>query len=178
MSHLVPLGKGSWRLWRWVWLRGAGFPARPMLSLGSDDLLAQLEALRLTEDRAEGAHRAAIDACVAAAAGPTANQAIKSAASRLKASRVPAPTGNAELDAAIESYRVARIALAAARERTVEIVQVARAKTAEALQGICRDPRFREALVWQNRGVLHNAVDRMLETAPAIDDHKARERQR
>ncbi|HZJ63343.1 MAG TPA: hypothetical protein VFD36_07435, partial [Kofleriaceae bacterium] len=49
ISHLVPLGAGPWSLWRWVWLRGAGFPARAILSLGSDAMVAQLEAEQAAE---------------------------------------------------------------------------------------------------------------------------------
>jgi hypothetical protein len=173
-SHLVPLGAGAWSLWRWVWLRGAGFPARPILALGSDALVAQLDDEHAAEARVDGALRAAIEACLVATASP----AIKSAHGRLRSKRVPAATGNREVDAAIDTYRSARAELASCRERTVEIEKSARAQAAEALQRIGRDPTFREALIWQNRSVLGGALDRLLEMAPEADDHKTRERQR
>jgi hypothetical protein len=178
--HLVPLGNGAWSLWRWVWLRGAGFPARRILELGSNAVVAQLGGEEMAQDRLERAHRAAMDACVAATSANTAaGQAIKHARGRLLAGRLPSrPTGNAGVDAAIEAYRAARTELAASRERTIEIVKAARTQAAEALQRIGRDPRFREALTWQNRSVLGNAVDRLLDTAPETDDYKTRERQR
>lgn len=178
--HLVPLGVGRWSLWRWVWLRGAGFPAHPIQGLGSDAIVAQLEAEYAAEARVDRAHRAAIDACAAAAAAdPDAQQAMTNILGRLQAKRLPArATGRPAIDAAVEDYRVARDELAATRERTLEIVKDARARAAEALQGIGRDPRFREALTWQNRVVVGNTLDRLLEAAPAADDSKTRERQR
>jgi hypothetical protein len=174
----VPLGSGAWSLWRWVWLRGAGFPARPILELGSDAVVAQIAAEEAAEDRLGRAHRAAIDACVAAAS-TAGNQEIRNALSRLREQRLPSRhTGNAEVDAGIEGYRAARTELAASRERTIEVVKAARTRGTEALQRIGRDPRFREALTWQNRSVLRNAIDRLLKTAPEVDDYKTRERQR
>lgn len=177
--HLVSLGNGAWSLWRWVWLRGAGFPARRILELGSDAVVAQLAAEETAADRLDRAHRAAIDACAAAAASTAEHQEIRNALTRLQARRLPSrPTGNAGIDAAIEEYRVARTELAASCERTIEVVKAARKQTAEALQRIGRDPLFREALTWQNRTVLRNAVDTLLKAAPEADDYRTRERQR
>ena len=124
-SHLVPLGTGSWSLWRWVWLRGAGFPARQILELGSDALVAQLDAEDAAKARADSAQRAAIDVCLVAAARPAVTQAIKTALSRLRARRLPPATGSAEVDAAIDAYRIARTVLSASGERSFEVVKAA-----------------------------------------------------
>jgi hypothetical protein len=179
--HLVPLGRGGWSLWRWVWLRGAGFAARPMRDLGAEAVIAQLAAEEQAEARLERAHRAAIERCAAAAAaaGAGGGRELRHALSRLQERRPPSkPTGDAEADAAIEEYRAARAAVAASGERTIEVVTAARRQGAAALQRLGRDPRFREALTWQNRSVLRNAVDQLLEVAPEVDDYKTRERQR
>lgn len=177
--HLVPLGSGSWSLWRWIWLRGAGFPARRILELGSDEVVAQLAAEEAAQDRLDRARRAAIDACVAAAATATEKQPITNALSRLRAARPPShDTGVPEVDAAIAEFRAARAARATSSAHTIEVVKAARTHAAEALQRLGRDPRFREALTWQNRAVLHNAVDTLLRSAPDADDYRTRERQR
>lgn len=180
--HLVPLGTGSWSLWRWVWLRGPGFPARPILELGSDELVAQLDAEAAAQARVDGAHLAAMGAAAAAAAAaadPGAQQAMTNILGRLQARRLPArETGHREVDAAVDAYRRARDELAADRERTIDAVAAARARTAEVLQRFARDPLFREAVTWQNRVVVRNTLDKLLEAAPQVDDSKARERRR
>jgi hypothetical protein len=177
--HLVPLGSGGWSLWRWVWLRGAGFPARRILELGSDALLVQLAREDAAEHRLARAHCAAIAACEAAIAGAAANRDVHNALCQLQLQRQPSrATGEEGIDAAIAEYRDARGELRAEREHTPEVVKAVRGHTAEALQRIARDPRFREALTWQNRSVLHNAVDRILDVPPDTDDAKTRDRQR
>src|SRR5262249_38422934 len=98
--HRVALGDGPWSVWRWVWLRGAGFPAHPIVGLGSDALAAQLAAEHVAEARVDGAHRAAMDACAAAAAAdPDAHQAMTNVLGRLRGKRLPArETGSAAVD--------------------------------------------------------------------------------
>jgi hypothetical protein len=102
--HLVPLGSGGWSLWRWVMLRGAGFPAEIARDLGAG---ASEEALA-----------------------------------------------------------------------TDEQVQAERARISGRLRDLAREPRFREALIWQNRGVVHDALDRLLEMPAGAANKKARVRER
>jgi hypothetical protein len=156
--------------------------AAPALELGSDELVAQLDTEDATAARVDGAHRAAMDAAsaaAAAAADPGAQQAMNNILGRLQAKRLPArDTGHRALDAAVDDYRRARDELAAQRQRTADAVRAARLRAAEALQRTARDPLFREALTWQNRVVVRNTLDKLLEVAPHVDDAKARERRR
>ncbi|HEY0193999.1 MAG TPA: hypothetical protein VGC42_22935, partial [Kofleriaceae bacterium] len=67
---------GRWSLWRWVWLRGAGFAARPILALGSDAIVDALAAEHAADRAADAAHHRASAACEAALAR-AANQSIR-----------------------------------------------------------------------------------------------------
>jgi hypothetical protein len=66
--------------------------------------------------------------------------------------------------------------LARCREATDEIVRRQRASIDRVLRGVARDPRFREALTWQNRSVLHTAIDGLLADPSESENRKARRR--
>src|SRR5438105_2435638 len=52
--HLVELPGGEWALWRWVALRGAGFPADGVLRLSAPAAAAAADLLLLAEARLHG----------------------------------------------------------------------------------------------------------------------------
>src|SRR5262245_47952139 len=68
-DHLIRLPGSAWTLWRWVALRGAGFPAAQVLALASPECAAAADRIASAE-RAEqqaleelcAALRAALDA--------------------------------------------------------------------------------------------------------------------
>src|SRR5438067_1918215 len=60
--HLVRLPNTRWALWRWVGLRGAGFPAAQVLKLGAPECAAAADALIEAEAEAEEARAAAVAA--------------------------------------------------------------------------------------------------------------------
>src|ERR1051325_9279320 len=54
-DHLAALPGGDWALWRWVAVRGAGFPAAQMLSLASDEVVEAAGNLIQAQDNMQGA---------------------------------------------------------------------------------------------------------------------------
>jgi hypothetical protein len=82
------------------------------------------------------------------------------------------------LDAAVEQLRKAADELERCRDATDEIVRNERVRIDARIRDVARDPRFREALIWQNRSVVHTAIDGLLAEPSDAANAKARERQR
>lgn len=172
--HLVPLGQTGWSLWRWVLLRSPGFAARRVLELGSDALASHVESERGAALTLREARSAVLDHCVRTSAGE--NPVVKKASRRVEKNKDVEDTGVAEVDALLGAYRAARQALATLQEQTIAVIRHERARTSDAIQAIARDPLFREAVTWQNRAAMREAVDALLEDSQ--DNSKTRQRQR
>jgi len=183
-GHLVPLGRGGWSLWRWVWLRGAGFAAADLQALGGDAIAHALAREGELEARVEHWRGAAIAAGNMALAEGLDRAQVPAVRDQLRpGAPAPQPTGVAAIDAAIDELRGAVAELARCRHATDEIVRGERARIGEQIRRVARDPRFREALIWQNRSVVHTAIDGLLAEsgapdAPNAPNAKMRERQR
>jgi hypothetical protein len=177
--HLVPLGKGGWWLWRWVRLRGTGFAAEVVRGLGSDAIEPALAGEVELQELVGCCREAAIAAARAALADGHEDGQLRGALARLRVGRSPRrPSGVPAVDAAIEQLRGAAAELARRREATDELVRQSRARIGEQLRDIARDPMFREALIWQNRGIVRDALDGMLDASPGAENAKTRKRQR
>src|ERR1700752_1304757 len=59
-DHLVVLRDGEWALWRWVCVRGAGFPASAVLRLGAGECAAKAAAAIESEARVDSARESAV----------------------------------------------------------------------------------------------------------------------
>jgi len=179
--HLVPLGSAGWSLWRWVWLRGAGFAAEGVQALGCDGIDRAIAAEVEIEDVVDRWRETALAAGNAALRDGhrDGDGQLRGALDRLRSGRPPMRlSGLPAVDAALEQLRGAVAERARRRDATAEVVRHERARIAGRLRDVARDPRFREALIWQNRSVVHDAIDGLLEMSPAADNAKARERQR
>jgi hypothetical protein len=178
-GHLVPLGRGGWSLWRWVWLRGAGFPGPDVQALGSDAIVRAFARESELEGLVERCRDAAVEARRAALADGLDRAKIPKVRAHLHAGSAPLPpSGVPAVDAAVEQLRQAVDELARCREDFDEVVRTERLRIDQRIREFARDPRFREALIWQNRAILGNVVDRLLDAAVEADDYKTRERQR
>src|SRR5262249_16121465 len=60
-GHLIELSDREWALWRWIGLRGAGFPAAEVLRLAAPECAAKTDILNWAEDEAELARRHALN---------------------------------------------------------------------------------------------------------------------
>jgi hypothetical protein len=173
LSGRFELGEG-WTLWRWVWLRGAGFPAEGVRELGSEALVAAMDALVDIDAEVDRARRAALEACHAARAAapdspganpgdsPDDNPALRQALNRLRKGRPPvAAVGIAAVDAAAAALAGALAERDRRRQVALALEDEERARTARLVEAIAEEPRFREAVCWQNREVLHHCLDRL-----------------
>jgi hypothetical protein len=160
----LPDGTGEWAVWRCACVRGAGFAVADVLRLGSPPVASAADRLRAAEDAAEQRRKAAAEALSAeiARAERSALDGLIKALQQIKkgkladVSRLPAGAQSA----------VARWAAAEEERRRLDAEYLARFAAEEErrsgeLQGVARDARFREAILWQNRAVLETGVDRM-----------------
>ena len=178
-GHRVALGRGGWSLWRWVWLRGAGFAASDVQALGSDAIARAFARESELETRVDRCRETAVEARRAALADGLDRAQIPKVRAHLRVGSAPIPpSGVAAVDSAVEELRQAIDELARCREACDEVVRTEQRRIDQRIREFASDPRFREALIWQNRAILGNVVDRLLEAPVDADDFKTRERQR
>jgi len=181
-EHLFQLPGGEWALWRWVALRGAGFPVDGVLKLSAPDaaqaadLLLSIEA-RLQHERT--ATMSLFDSELARLKRDGRWDAAKSYrlwliyAIRLmrygKPPQLSAPEIQPEDEAtaaetkdALEQVLAFETELVAARSAFEKQFASATGIVSEAIRNIAEDPLFREAVAWQNRSLLRGGIDSLL----------------
>jgi hypothetical protein len=168
-EHLIELPGTKWTLWRWFSLRAAGFPvsgvlklAAPDCAVAADHLLAlesaaelewqdALAALRSEMDEADGEKRARL------------SKALK----QLKKGKAPKPfemTNSTTV--ALANFENACDRVDAASDEYKRQFETALAGITTNVREVVSDPQFREAVIWQNRQVLHTGMDALLPLEP------------
>ncbi|MER7584618.1 lantibiotic dehydratase [Kitasatospora sp. NPDC097691] len=164
-GHLLPLPSGDWRVWRTMGLRGTGFPAGQVLDLAAPGAADAADRLLRVRDRAAAAREGALDALRTAlddlrATGRWDDTALRrpllKAISRLNKGGLPGPEFAAlpEVSALVEAEE-----LVAGAERDLDKVFAEDlARLSAVLDRTAADPRFREAVIWQNRKAYADGV--------------------
>ncbi|WP_447008180.1 amino acid adenylation domain-containing protein [Saccharothrix isguenensis] len=164
-DHLVlPGGTGDWAAWRWIALRGTGFGIEPLLAVASPDAARAAEAVLAAEDAVGEARRAAFRVLrdledQSEGEGRSALRRIGRLVRKGRFAEAAATPTTGEVDAAL-----ALAADAAARHESLLADYTARfaagrKAAADVLREVSGDPRFREAVAWQNPPALRTAVD-------------------
>lgn len=174
-------GGGEWSVWPWAAVRSSGFPAVLVDALADSGVAAAGRALiaaRADHSRARAAADAALSASVDATDEP------RTARHRLKL-LMRVRHGKAVPDQ--EDPRLPRTELDRLREATERVEQVeqqlaAAYDTAEETVGrqlveVVADPRFQEAVIWQNRSAYETALRSLLSTEPGRRDSRTRQRE-
>ncbi|WP_216216769.1 non-ribosomal peptide synthetase [Amycolatopsis aidingensis] len=166
-EHLVVPGGGDWGAWRWIELRGTGFGVEPLLAIAAPEAARSAEALLAAEDAVGETRWAAFHALRAEEDRAEGEQ--RSLLRRM--SRLIRKGRFAEVRAAVdgavrgEALAALDAALAAGRTREAAAARyaadydTARTRSAAVLREISGDPKFREAVAWQNPRALRTAVD-------------------
>lgn len=193
-AHLIALPGGPWALWRWVALRGTGFPSAQVLRLAApacgcaaDRYIQAEDLMRQARDVLSSRFLAALEARRNALDDGDEEQrparlhaihALKNWGIRnMKPGRTPEP-----LDAAfpesvsVEEYRAVVAARDVAYAQFCGAFEQATADISQVLREVAGDERFREAVVWQNRLGFHKGVD-ALRHAPPGRTSKQRQRE-
>lgn len=146
--HVTRLPGGPWTVWRDVVLRGAGFPAALVSDLAGEREAAAADRYNAAVEEAR--QRAAALMTHLGAAPKT----DASARRRMKALRRSIRDGRVLADGCREAFNRFQLATAAHDAAWAELARACEADTAIVegrIRAIVSDPRFREALLWQNR---------------------------
>lgn len=174
-DHLVPLEASPWALWRWVCVRGAGFPAQDVLKLALPDVAAAARHLLAAESTLEqqrarlvAAFSEQINQLLASVEGETQPQALRQLSKARKkfvktglltdAPKLPADLGQA--------YQDTHIAIQTSRLVYEQALATGSVQVLRAIQELLGDERYQEAITWQNRQAAEIGLSRFLQTAP------------
>ncbi len=187
-KHLSRLPGGPWAVWRWVALRGAGFPARQVLELASPECAAAADQLshleeeaRWTKDAALQRINSTLDALRSTSDWDNDERRtpLLKAMRRLKSGKLATQTGvDAAVDAAIEAASAASARLEPALQVFQQTYKAAIAETSLKLREIASGDSFQEALIWQNRHAYNFAIKTLLrKESKNSRDSKQRQRE-
>ena len=180
-DHLAPMPDPRWAFWRWVGLRGAGFPAALPLGLGSAECLEAADRLLDARVRSERALREASFAVrkeLEASEGE-ARPALEKALRRLR--KGAPPEGFAASSCAappVEEFRAARAQAEAAAVEFARAFGSAVEQVSRAVREIAGSDSFREAVIWQNRHAYHTGLVPLLRGEADAARRGSKQRQR
>lgn len=168
-------------MWRWVGVRGAGFPCSFVLKLGFPEcgIIAD-EVIRVEED-AEQARQIAIKAMKQEMSPATDEQkqaVLRKALRRIRKGRPPGEIGfehGARQEVAAFESALAQVDLAKANYQRA--FESAIEQSLQATRQFAESKRFREALIWQNRKALRTALDPMLRRSAETGSRSSKYRQ-
>ncbi|MBV8859847.1 MAG: lantibiotic dehydratase [Acidobacteria bacterium] len=179
-AHLIEL-PGGWTAWRCVALRGAGFASSGVLELSTPECGRAADRLIEAGKEVRRSRRAALDALYAEL--KRANEAdaplIKKAIRRLDKKKLPATPGPAAgAAAAIEEFGSAVAVAASGAVEFRHAFDYTVRRTSKKIRELSCLPRFREAVIWQNRHAYLNGVLPLAQNRPAqARDWKQRQRE-
>ncbi|HYP25639.1 MAG TPA: lantibiotic dehydratase, partial [Blastocatellia bacterium] len=165
-EHLIALPGSRWALWRWAALRGAGFPAGEIFKLSSPECAAGADRLIEEEEKVEAAWESALAAIRRELdeGRPGAQAELHRALRELKKGRVPKLEGASPgTKASVDAFAGAYAQSDQAGRDFQESFEAATAALTEAIREKASESRFREAIIWQSRAVLHTGVDTLLD---------------
>ena len=173
-EHLIGLPDSQWAFWRCVGLRGAGFPARGVLRLAApeqliraaDEVLHTERAVEMISARALEQVNGALDHLRESGDWEDKGKRMPlvEALQKLKMGSIPEPSPQVKELAAIDELRQARLQVQVARELFRNEFSDFLPQNSQALHQVAALPAFREAVTWQNRRAVHNALDTLLRT--------------
>ncbi|MBW1600732.1 lantibiotic dehydratase [Streptomyces sp. JJ66] len=164
-GHLVPLPSGEWRIWRTMGLRGTGFPAGQVLDLAAPGGAAAADRLLEARAAAAAARATAVEAlrteldtlrAVGAWGDITRRRPLLRAISRLNKGGLPGPEC-ASLPA-VGALAAAEARVADAERDLDKAFAEDLARLSAVLDRTAAEPRFREAVLWQNRKAYTDGV--------------------
>jgi hypothetical protein len=169
-DHLIRLPGSKWAFWKWVALRGSGFPAAEVLKLSvaesvalGDQLLADQESTEQAWEKALSALRRQI---VEADAEKRAE--LHKALRQLKKGKVP------EIEGVEHETQMAITAFSQLFEQTghsgrvyTEAFEADLKVLSKAIEAVVSANDFREAAIWQNRNALNTGLNKLLKKGSA-----------
>jgi hypothetical protein len=172
LQHLVKIPGEPWALWRWICLRGAGFPfdlpqqlsAPREIIDASDAVLEADSAASMAQQNALAQVNAALDALREQNQWNDKNRRLPLLKARDQIKSGEAPKRLPEINGLeiIEYFRETLEKLRESRSIFQQKFAAASALTSKVTREFAVSPRFREAVMWQNRTAIHTALDPLL----------------
>lgn len=169
----------QWALWRWMAVRGAGFPVELVLPLAVSESIALAEQLLQAEDDVKVARKAVWSFLYRSrhtldkkqyTALSTMMRTIKDR--QLYQVQVPLVGDSEELTRLYAASQRLAVLHAEFQQAYTEATQ----RVSRYLQTIARSDRFREAITWQNRQALHGSIAALLQIPSDTTSHIAKQR--
>src|SRR5581483_5719289 len=162
-EHLMFLPDTDWAIWRWSGLRGTGFPISQVLQFAMPTCAAAADLFLAGEAEAEEIREricALLSDEVQNTTGGRKSELIKFRHRVKHTAKLspPPPALSSEIQMHLDALQVAYT-----RNRQFYTQLQARflratEQTMEALHKTARDERFREAVMWQNRGAIRGSI--------------------
>lgn len=171
--HIIKLPESDWALWRSSGLRGAGFSAKLPLALASPDSAQAADRVLEAGKETERFRSLAIEKLKPELrSGDEKRRSLADKALRLLAKgKLPDIfPSDAEAASVVSEYRVARERWEFSLSHFNEIFDAGVKNASRVLKEAAGLPRFREALLWQNRRAVSTGIDPILR-APS-DNHR------
>jgi hypothetical protein len=186
-DHLIGLDGSQWALWRWVGLRGTGFPARDVLKLqASSKLLKAADGLLSARQSEEMARNVAIEQVNSLLDDLRRNhqwhdkprrRALLKAREKLKNRGVLKTSPDMPKLAAVEDLCLLLEKCNAARSLYNQEFQAFSAEMSCVIRELAGSPRLREAITWQNRSVMATALDLLVNKSSCDGQRASHQRQ-
>jgi hypothetical protein len=164
--HRVDFADG-WTVWRDVCFRSAGFPVGLMEKLVSADAAGGVDKMLVAEAEWSAIKIEAFQYCIDRIKESSGDErkAWRKFEKRLKQGKIPdLPGKNIEFARILDSLSSKLETFVSVKEKAVDFFRESEIPTSKALQEIAGNPKFREAIIWQNRALLHNAIGPYLKT--------------
>ncbi len=179
-EHLVRLpSSNEWALWRWVALRGAGFPAVLVRKLSRNECVVAADRLFQAEEEERQARRLALgvvnralDELRATSAwdDKTIRRPLTKALRLLKAGKqVEAANLPSDVRSEIEKLRVTGETILAAMTNYQRAFESSASETSRTIRELLESERLREAIIWQNRRAYNSGIHSLLRTDVTTD---------
>lgn len=167
-EHLIALPDSNWALWRWVGLRGAGFPVAMLLQLASPDFAQMADRFLEDEAEAEALRQVLLQALTQEAREAVGKHhwQLVDARHGVQSKKLPKllPAGmQAETLAALDACKAASVRGEARWADLYTQFAAATEEITRALVEIASNERFREAVTWQDHKAVHNGIDPFLQ---------------
>lgn len=177
-EHLFPLDN-QWALWRFVCLRGAGFPGSQALELAAPACAAVADQLLQAEEAVKRAREKALTELDKKHLQAGAEQQVL-LAKVMRVIRKIQPPQVLEVPEtgceAVEDFRAAYLHLAKLRADFPGMFAAATLNVSQAIHTIARSERFREAVLWQNRQAIHTGMNSLLRHTPEQTSQNTQQR--
>src|ERR1700761_3205859 len=186
-EHLIGIAGSEWAFWRWACLRTAGFPADFVSKLtASQELVEAADAVLESEQALQNAWDAAYQQANEALDELRRNGqwedkkkrvAMLRVRDKLKSRELPKASPEIECLSAIANIELARHDMQKVRTDFEHRFSTCSAETSQDIRQTVSEPRFREAVTWQNRAAVHSALDSLLRRSTDETSRTSRHRQ-